>query len=166
MSLKKTLIILLSLVIYYQIDYKRNFISNESGSKSFTLWKRLGNTTYIVPGKYYFPFAPSENYIKTKSHRNYIGVVFNAEESENIDISIYNEFETNNLNSNYSLFNKNDSLMLKYNILDSTKYIKGVREYSNKSTELIKKYQFKYIDLNRIYGIKIWSDINDKQHIK
>lgn len=159
MSLKKIFLILLLLFIYYQVDYKRDFISNESGSKSFTIWKRLGNTSYLVPGKYYLPFAPKNNFIKTKSNRNYIGVVFKEEGNENIDISIYNEFEVNNLKPNYSIFNKNDSLMIKYNILDSAKYAKGVREYSLNSSKLISKYQFKYIDLNRIYGIKVWNDI-------
>lgn len=145
-----------ALLIYYQLDYKRHFISNTDKTKYFTIWCRYGNNCYIVPGKYYGVFPPSNNYIKTVNYRNYIGVIWDTKDNYQFKLSIYNDFEENNLNPNIKTYNSNDSLLLEYNILETFDLNRGKRIKNPDSETLKKKFDYNYIDLNRIFGIKIY----------
>lgn len=150
-----TVVFVLLLIVYYQLDYKRYFIESSDGKKVFTVWQRIGNNCYIIPGKYYLPFKPSENYILTKNYRNYIDIIFNPLNGNYADLSIYNDFEKHNLESNINIFSNNDAMMYKYGILEKYDIQRGVRVVSKNEKILESKFDFIYIDLNRIYGIKI-----------
>jgi hypothetical protein len=108
------LLIGISILIYYQIDYKRHFIHNNDKSKYLTIWQRIGNNCYIIPGKYYGIVLPGSNYIKTVNYRNYIGILWNTSDKFNYKISIYNKYQLHDLNSNVKVYPKNDSLLLEY----------------------------------------------------
>lgn len=150
-----TVVFVLLLIVYYQLDYKRYFIESSDGKKVFTVWQRIGNNCYIIPGKYYLPFKPSENYILTKNYRNYIDIIFNPLNGNYADLSIYNDFEKHNLTSNINVFSNNDIMMYKYGILEKYDIQRGIRVVSKNEKLLESKFDFIYIDLNRIYGIKI-----------
>ncbi|SFT46838.1 hypothetical protein SAMN05421857_1205 [Chryseobacterium formosense] len=154
----KKIVILVSaflLVVYYQLDYKRYFIKSSDGKKVFTVWQRVGNNCYIIPGKYYSPFKPSKNYIQTKNYRNYIGFIFNPINKGYTDISIYNDFEKNNLIPSINVFSPNDILMYRYGMLEKYDIERGVRVVSKNKKLLESKFDYVSIDLNRIYGVKI-----------
>jgi hypothetical protein len=159
-SMKKKIgygaIVAFVLLVYYQVDLKRHFISSDDNSKHFTIWRRTGNKCYIIPGRYFGIFPPKENYIKTVNFRNYIGVVWNTLDDYEYKISIYNDFEPVDLKENIKIYSRNDSLLLEYNILKELNYNTGKRIRSDSAEILEVKYDFKYIDLNQIYGIKIW----------
>lgn len=152
---KYILLIIIILFGYYQFDYKRHFIESSDGKKVFTVWQRIGNRCYIIPGKYYSPFKPSTNYIQTKNYRNYIGIIFNPINEGYADVSIYNDFEKHNLESNINIFSNNDAMMYKYGILEKYDIQRGVRVVSKNEKILESKFDFVYINLNKIYGIKI-----------
>lgn len=152
---KYILLLIVILFAYYHIDYKRHFIESTDGKKVFTVWQRIGNRCYIIPGKYYSPFKPSKNYIQTKNYRNYIGVIFNPINRKYADISIYNSFERIDLDNNINTYPNNDTMMHKYGILEKHDVRRGIRIVSKNEKILESKYNFVYIDLNRIYGIKV-----------
>lgn len=58
--------ILLILLFLVWMHLSRSFYCLEKG-KCVTVWKRLGNECYIIPGKYYGLIKPSGNYIKTNN---------------------------------------------------------------------------------------------------
>lgn len=155
--MKKVIIFVsvLLLIVYYQLDYKRYFIESSDGKKVFTVWQKIGNRCYVIPGKYYSPFKPSKNYIQTKNYRNYIDIVFNPSNGNYADVSIYNDFEKHNLTSNINIFSNNDAMMYNYGILKNYDPQKGIRVVAVDKEILKKKYDYVSIDLNRIYGIKI-----------
>ena len=148
-------LIILVLILYYAIDYRRHFIT-DGDNKSFTIWERVGNRCLIIPGRYYSPFKPSNGYIETVNYLNYIGVVFNTQDSFDYKLSIYNDFKPVSLSSKIKLYQNNDSLLLEYGILDSLDINKGIRIRSSQEEIYEKKYLYKYIDLNRFIGIKIY----------
>ena len=152
---KYILLIIVILSGYYQFDYKRHFIESSDGKKVFTVWQRIGNNCYIIPGKYYLPFKPSENYIFTKNYRNYINIIFNPSNKNYADLSIHNDFEKHNLKLSVNIFSNNDFMMYKYCILQRYDQQRGIRVVAEDKEILKKKYDFISIDLNRIYGIKI-----------
>lgn len=149
-------LIVVLLFIYYQIDYKRHFIHNEYRTESFTLWQRFGNNCYIIPGKYNWIFPPKNNFIKTVNYRNYIGVIWNTDDEFDYKVSIYNNYEPVNLNKRIKLYDSNDSLLLEYQILDTLIFEKGKRTRSDSSEYYSSLYDYNYIDLNRIIGIKVY----------
>lgn len=155
---KRSIILaLLFFTLYYQIDYKRHFIYNEDKTEIITIWQRTWRKTcYIIPRKYYYIFAPKDNYIKTVNYRNYIGVLWNTEDRFDFKISVYNEFEKINLDNNIKVYSLNDSILLEYGILDTLDIQRGKRIVNIKSDSLKKIYDFNYIDLNQIYGIKVY----------
>jgi hypothetical protein len=155
-KIKVAVIVAIIGLAYYQIDYKRHFVCNFDGSKVITIWERIGNNCYIIPGKYLNIFPPKENYIKTVNHRNYIGLVWNPEDNYDYKISIYNSFKEINLTTNIKTYTKNDSLLLEYNVLDSLNVSRGIRYVSDSSEYYRCKYDINYVDLNRVYGIKIY----------
>ena len=71
-------------VLSVWFDQSRSFYCL-SESKCVTLWKRLGNKCYIVPGKYYGIFKPSDNYIKT-TNTGYVDIIFLNDISLLVDI--------------------------------------------------------------------------------
>jgi hypothetical protein len=148
-------IVLISL-IYYQFGYKRYFIYNVTKEKCVTIWPTWGNNCYVIPGKYFSPFTPDTNFIKTINNTNYIGVIWNTGDEYDFKLSFYNDFEISGLDDNIKVYANNDSLLWEYKILDSINVDKGIRTTNNMSDSIKKKFDYNYIDLNRIYGIKIF----------
>jgi hypothetical protein len=66
------LILILSVLIGF--DQSRTFYCL-SENQCVTVWKRLGNKCYIIPGKYYWIASPSDNYIET-SNTQYLTLYF------------------------------------------------------------------------------------------
>ena len=83
------LLIAVLLTSYYYTGYRRFFISDRTGEKHITVWTSFNNRCYVIPGKYYSPFKPSDNYIETVNHRNYFGIVWDSTDSAEIKLSIY-----------------------------------------------------------------------------
>lgn len=77
--MKKTIlfffIVILLLVGWY--GESRKFFCLENG-KCITLWKTYNNVCYVIPGKYYGLWAPSNNFIKT-SNLNELTIFFTDE---------------------------------------------------------------------------------------
>lgn len=92
---------------YYHFDYKRHFIHNREKTEFITVWQRIGNTCYIIPGKYYGILAPKENYIKTANYKNYIGIVWDTKDKLDFKISVYNDLRVIDWESNSKIYNKN-----------------------------------------------------------
>lgn len=153
--LKITILLFLSFAIYYQFDYKRHFITSKDNNKSFTIWQRFGNKCYVIPGKYYSPFSPKSNFIETVNYRNYIGVVFNTEDSFDYKISIYNDFKINNLDPKIKVYENSDSLLLEYKMLEKLDIKKGIRVSGKQRSYYSLKHDHVYIDLNDICGISV-----------
>lgn len=147
--------ILVSLVFYYQLDYKRHFVSNTSKTKFITIWQRLGNRCFIIPGKYYGVFSPSDNFIRTVNYKNYVGVIWNTGDDFTFKLSIYNKFEKVGLENDVQVYSSNDSLLFDYGILETLDVARGKREKSINSDSLKRIFDYNYIDLNRVYGIKV-----------
>ncbi|MFC3197061.1 hypothetical protein ACFOET_05500 [Parapedobacter deserti] len=76
------LFLMVALLVWF--DQSRSFYCL-SENKCVTVWKRLGNKCYIVPGKYYGIFKPSDNYIKT-TNTGYVDVIFLNDISLLVDI--------------------------------------------------------------------------------
>lgn len=138
------------------MDYKRYFIYSSDGDKVVTIWMKLNQDCYIIPGKYYSPFSPSKNYIKTVNHKNYVGLLFNTKDKYDYKISVYNQYQLVSLNSEVKVYSDNDSLRLEYGMLDSLNVQSGIWKVNPKEDSLSKSFDYKYIDLNRVYGIKIF----------
>ena len=142
--------------MYYQIEYKRYFVSSKDGTEYLTVWTSSNNECYLIPERYYSPFVPKENYIKTVNHRNYIGIVWDTKDPTKYKISIYNNYEVYNLDSSVKVYDGNDYLLKEYKISVTPE---SGETLSSDSLDQIKKHiNYEYIDLNRIYGIKrfIW----------
>jgi hypothetical protein len=155
--------VIIFFLLYYQIDYKRYFIKNNDCSKTITIWQRLGNNCYIIPGKYFWIFTPRKNYIKTKNYRNYIGIIWNTMDKYEFKISIYNDYEyIHPEGDKIKIYSKNDSLVYEYKILEVLSYFADKRKWSDERDSLINYYDYNYIDLNRICGIKIYYGKGDK----
>ena len=152
--MKKKLIsitlLLLITVIYYQIDYKRYIIYNKDKTKCFTIWKRYSHTSYIIDGEYLSPLKPQSNYILIKNQK--IGVIFNTNDNFNYKLSLCSK-EFKDYNNKVEIYSQNDSLLKKYEILLESNAFK--RKYSDSKNDLINVYDYKLIDLKRIYGIKV-----------
>ncbi|MFC0878888.1 hypothetical protein ACE01N_20005 [Saccharicrinis sp. FJH2] len=100
------LLIVLALFAYYQIDYKRHFIYSRDRTEYITIWQRIGNNCYIIPGRYFGVTTPHKNYIKTVNHRNYFGIIWNTFDSLDFKISIYNDYQLIGWNENAKLIKK------------------------------------------------------------
>jgi hypothetical protein len=148
---------ILIITLYYQLDYKRNVICSIDKSECLTICQRVGNNCYIIPGKYYGFIAPRSNYIKTKNYRNYIGVLWDTEDNFDYKVAIYNDYDKKELKENIRVYHDNDSLLLEYKILDVLDYQRGKRIVNDSADFYENKYDYVYIDLNRIYGIKIYN---------
>lgn len=151
-----TAIVLLLIFFYYQLDYKRHFVYSKDKLKVLTIWQRLGNTCYIMPGKYYWILPPKSNCIETKNYRNYFGIIWNTTDSYDYKIAIYNDYKVIDLDDNIKIYANIDSLKLEYKMLDTLNIEKGIRVVNNNEDSLKNIYDYNYIDLNRIYGVKIY----------
>lgn len=67
-------VLLLIVVLLIWFDQSRTFYCL-SEDKCITVWKRLGNKCYIIPGKHYGVLNPSGNYIKT-TNTQYLTLYF------------------------------------------------------------------------------------------
>lgn len=81
------LIFIILLLLYFTIDQKRDFYCLND-HKCFTVWKRIGGYSYIIPGKYYGGIKPSD-YIKTNTS-NSITIIY--DKSSNYDFIIHNNY--------------------------------------------------------------------------
>lgn len=150
--IKKTVIILVLLFAYYQLDYKRDFIFSNDKSQVFTVWKRLGYNFYIIPGKYYLPFAPNDNYIYSSNQG--MSVLFNTNDSYDYKLSVFYKEISENFDSKIKVYKSNDSLLLEYEILKELDKNRSKRVYHKNKDSIRRALDYRYIDLNRIYGIK------------
>ena len=160
MRTRNKIIILLICIIsfaYYQLDYKRHFIHNRDKTEYLTIWQRTGNRCYIVPGKYFGFLQPKKNYIETVNYRNYIGIIWDTNDKFDFKISVYNDLRVIDWESNSKIYNKNDSLLLEYNILDTLDFQRGKRIRNDSADFYMKRSDYNYIVLNRIIGVKIYS---------
>lgn len=120
-------ILLLIVVLLVWFDQSRSYVGL-SEDKYVTVWKRLGNKCYIIPGKYYGIFKPSDNYIKT-TNTGYVDIIFVSEKRLLIDIDAHAEIVQSSGKSLLELYSDNkavnDSL---YTYFDGEyrKYKKGV----------------------------------------
>jgi len=147
-------LLLIPLFVYYQSDYKRHILSNSTKSEFITVWMRYSGKCFIIPGKYYWPFKPKNNFVETVNHRNYLGIIWNTEDEYDSKIYIYNEFESK-LKANIKLYDNHNSLLMEYGILKDIEWNRK-RIYSPNSKELREKFDYVYIDMNRVYGIKVY----------
>ncbi|MDQ3191692.1 MAG: hypothetical protein M3Q58_08870 [Bacteroidota bacterium] len=157
--MKKRYIFLLFFIAlaYYFIDYKRDFIHNKEKSEYITLWCRYGNC-YVIPGKYYSPLPPKDNFIKTVFYRNYIGIIWKPQDNYKHKISFYNQYEEVNLDPNIKTYKKNTDLMFEYNILDSISSFNNENFYNDSADYYRKKYDYRYIDTGDLFGITSFYD--------
>ena len=91
------LILFFTAIIYYLLEYRRSFISNNDKSEVVTIWQSFNGNCVIVPGRYYYPWMPKQNFLLSKNDRNYIGIIFNADDSRKFDISVYDRILQNSL---------------------------------------------------------------------
>ena len=82
--MKRTILIasgILVVLILVYADQNRNFYNLENG-KCFTIWKRIGGTCYIIPGKYWGVNAP-DSFVKAKNS-GIVTLFFSASQPDNI----------------------------------------------------------------------------------
>ncbi|KAA3641111.1 MAG: hypothetical protein DWQ02_01075 [Bacteroidetes bacterium] len=156
--IKKSLWLGISLLflVYYFSDYKRHFIYNDDKTKCLTIWQRASGNCFLIPYPYYWPWKPKTNYIVTKNHRNYFGIIWEPKDSFNYKLSIYNSYQVERLNPLVKVYGNNDSMLLEHNLLDYIDTEKGLREKNEMYTEKKDQYNYKYIDVNRVFGIEIF----------
>jgi hypothetical protein len=65
------------LLLFGWYGESRKFFCLEDG-KCITVWKTYNNVCYVIPGKYYGLWAPSNNFIKT-SNLNELTIFFTDE---------------------------------------------------------------------------------------
>jgi hypothetical protein len=150
---KKVFIVLLSIFVYYQVDYKRYFIYSEDKTKVFTIWKRSGYNFYLIPGKYFSPFAPTQNYIYSSNQG--FGVIFNPKDSFDYKIGIFYRKIASDFNPNIKVYKDHESLLFESKILDSIDNTFR-RHYPKNVDSVMTILDYKFIDTERIYGIKIF----------
>ena len=97
-------VILILLLMWY--GESRKFFCID-GNRCITVWKTYNNTCYIILGKYYGLFKPSENFIKTTNTNN-ITIFFSSELPNSI---IYRSDYPSKVNSN----NKDKIIFYDYN---------------------------------------------------
>lgn len=69
-------------------DQTRSFYC-VGNNRCITVWKRVGGTCYIIPGKYYGILRPSQDYIKT-TNDNAITILFAC--TQDVDFIISNDY--------------------------------------------------------------------------
>lgn len=146
------ILFLVLIFLYYQIDYKRYFICNADGTECFTIWKRYGHSSYIIPGRYYSPFEPKHNYVYAKNQ--YIGAVFNTLDQYKYKISVYPQKVSRDFDKKIKIYNNNDSLLVEYKMLKKSNNT-SIREYAKNRKNLRKKYDYRLLTLKTVYGINI-----------
>jgi len=106
------IITLLFVVLLIWLDQSRTFYGL-SEDIWITVWKRLGNKCYVIPGKYYSVLNPSDNYIKT-SNRQSLTLFYSNKLSKTV--LIRNEGESTGRIGGYKVINHqlNDYKILSY----------------------------------------------------
>jgi len=86
MKIASSFILLIALFLVW-FDQSRSFycLSND---KCITVWKRLGNECYIIPGKYYGILKPSD-YVKT-TNDNALTLIYDS--LSGYDFVIFNDY--------------------------------------------------------------------------
>ncbi len=77
--MKKTILFFFVVILFLFVWYgeSRKFFCLKDGN-CITVWKTYNNVCYIIPGKYYSLWAPSNNFIKT-SNLNELTIFFTDE---------------------------------------------------------------------------------------
>lgn len=145
-------IIVAVLATYIVFDYKRDFVSNKEDTKYLTCWCRLGNC-YVIPGKYYWPWAPTENYVETKLYRNQIGLIWNTYDEYEIKIAFSNTYHPFDLDPAIKVYDSKEVLMNEYSILDSVGIFDGKNHYNDSAQYYRLKYDYVYINTDQIFGV-------------
>lgn len=127
------LIFMVLILAYLTIDQKRVFYCLND-SKCFTVWKRVGGYSYIIPGKYFGVVKPS-NYIKTNTS-NAITIIYDRK-------SDYDFIIHNNYGRKISLSFPDYSV--KYFPYDE--FDDFVRKYYNKNNKVKKGIKYLQIDI-------------------
>lgn len=152
---KKILItVLILLVLYYFVDYQRYFIYSDDKSQVLTIWKRVGWNFYIMPGKYYWPFAPRDNFIYASDQL--IMIIFNTHDTYNCKIGVFYQ-EKSISNWNVDVYKRFDSINSHYLILDSIEF-SGKRIYHKNADSIRDALDYKLIQVENVYGIRILRD--------
>lgn len=133
-----------ALSIYVIVDYRREILSSKNGDKQLTFWCRIGSC-YIIPGKYYWPWLPKNNYIRTKLYRNGIGIVWMTGDDQDIKISFSNEYSIFELDSRIAIYESNEILMKEYGILDSVNSFNRRNHYNDSAQYYIDECNYVYI---------------------
>lgn len=124
------LIAFIVLAVFLCFDEYRNYYCLPDG-KCLTVWKRVGGTCYIIPGKYYGVAKPSENYIKT-TNTNDATIYWNKKTPDKIIVRIeesYSIVNTNNDEIYIEDFRSNAGANL-----DSVLYNKSSLKFSDVNT--------------------------------
>jgi len=134
-----SLFLLLIAVVLIVLDQKRSFYCL-SNNRCVTVWKRLGNKCYVIPGKYYGIFEPTDDYVKT-TNTNSITIIWLDDNSWLIDA-----------NKNVEIFNDstNSALIQLYN--NKTSYNDSLYTYFDGKYQKYKRnVNFISIDIKENY---------------
>lgn len=101
-------ILLLIVVSLVWFDQSRSFYCLSDG-RCITVWKRLGNKCYIVPGKCYEIFKPTDDYIQT-TNTGYVDVILVNDKKLLINIEDNAEIVQQSSNSLIELYRDNKTL--------------------------------------------------------
>ncbi len=118
MKNKKIILLIFGIVLltfYYFLCYNRTIISNNDNSESVTIWRKLNGECYIIPEKYFSPFNPKSNFIKTLNSAS-LNVVWNpTEEKSSKAFFIYSSVvETESLQNDNLVYGELQDFFLKY----------------------------------------------------
>lgn len=97
--------LLIVIVFLVWFDQSRSFYCLTSGD-CVTVWKRLGNKCYVIPGKYYGVFKPSSSFIET-TNSQYLTLYFTDELPEKIVVR--NQGSSKSQHGGYVINNKEKS---------------------------------------------------------
>lgn len=144
-----SLLLFLVAIILVAIDQTRSFYCL-SNNKCVTVWKRLGNKCYVIPGKYYGILKPTDDYVKT-ANTNSITIIWLDNNSWLIDadknVEIFNDSTHSTL---IQLYNNeksyNDSL---YTYFDG-KYQKYKKNVNYMSIDIKENYVLDKSPSNKI----------------
>lgn len=132
-KIAKGVLILIVMIVGMGIwfDQSRSFFKASNG-EYITMWKRLGGTCYLIPGKYYGLIKPGDGYIKTENKNESVAFYWKNNKANdllyfgNLGDTIYNTDKTRFRIINYQdNEQENDSLFTeKYGYYG--RYKKGV----------------------------------------
>lgn len=139
-------IILLAIVFLVWLDQSRSFYCL-SEDKCVTVWKRLGNKCFIIPGKYYGVLSPTVEHIRTTNNQ-YLTLYF-----------------ADDLPGRIIVRNQSDSEREGYEIVESSKGRLGFVEYTDdlkmilykpgakKFSDVVRTANYMDLDIKENYAI-------------